>query len=220
VDAGHTVGDVSIDRTVSDTDVNVTNEVAIKEEGENKTGGHFKAVGFDFSVPASIGTHIKDFTMPTPRSLLLAQIDVADAWIGDVVSLHIAPDTGIGPITAGATAGDTVFNVFGTVIGALKIGYLVKIGGQDCGECINIDAINNQITTSEPIPNNASVNDPVQMTIEMGKNIKFTTGGVTKNVGDSKIGGSYISSNIVIRAVYENKQAIAKEFHFAMEMLY
>ena len=77
-----------------------------------------------------------------------------------------------------------------------------------------------QITTDNGLAAAAAVNSIVQITVEMCSKVKMTADGSSMDFGESKIGSSYISAGKVIRAIYDNKTAVAKEFHFTMEMLY
>jgi hypothetical protein len=219
--AGHSIGDVSIESEISSEDVIVSNEIIIQEEiSTNKTGGHFKIAGFDFDVPASIGVFQKDFLFPTARALLSAHVHVSSDWVNDVVAIHVAPDSIIGTISSAGAINDTVFDVQQSVIDNIMVGYLVQVDNQKLGECVSIDPVNLQITTENGLTSAVQANDYVKITVEMVKNIKFTVGGVTKNIGESKIGSSYLPAGQVLRVVYDNKTAVEKKFHFNVEMLY
>jgi hypothetical protein len=219
--AGHTV-DVSIARTISSNDVEITNEIVISEEDPNdKTGGHFLCVGIDMSIPAgAIGDVTEqDISFPTKRGMLSAHIYVDDAWVGDVVSLHAVPNTLIGATTAIANNGDKTFSVQQSVIDNLEVGYHVQLNGEDLGECVDIDTTNLTITTDKA-SSGCNAGSLVKFTVVYANNLKLTAGGSTICIGESKIGASILPKNKVIRLIYKNNSVDAKEFHFHFEMLY
>lgn len=222
-DVAHTIDSdsVTVIEEIGNQDVNIANAVLIAEEDPlYKTGGKFVVEGLDFSLTATPGLQTKDFSFGTNRALLSAHIDIATAWIGDTVTMVIAPDTIVGVVTVAASIGGTVIDVSPTVLEAMKVGYAVKIGDDVCGECTNIDIDNEQITVQTGLVTAAAVNTLIRISVEMARNLRFSTDKVTKDIGDSKIGGSFIPAGTVIRAIYDNVDGVAKEFHFSLEMLY
>lgn len=214
--------DVSIANTVSNKQTEVINEVVIQEEDpDDKTGSHFLALGLDMSIPAgAIGdVTTKDVSFPTKRGMLAAHIHVDPSWVGDIVSLHAAPDTLVGATTAIANNGDKTFSVQQSVINNVQVGYHININGEDLGECVSIDDDNNTITTDKA-SSGCNSGSLVKLTVIYADNLKMVAANNTMVVGESKIGASILPKNKVIRLIYKNNSTDAKEFHFSFEMLY
>lgn len=209
--------------------------VSIEEESAGfRTGGHFRAFGLDLVVPVSaVGTVTEfDFSWPIPISIMAAEIDVAAEWIGDAFDVIIAPDTVIGTTSQIVAAGAFVIPVSDTVIGALSndpeneevglryhIGYLIDVGGFDCGQLIAVDPDAKTITVETAPDSQVGGGSLVKLSVCLAKNCKFTAP-IQKAVGESKIGGSYLPAGTVFRIKYQNNDGAAKTVSITLEGLY
>lgn len=191
--------------------------IGIREEEEGKeTGGRFRAVPMTLAVGADAGDYDDTFSYPIPRCLMSAEVDVHADWVGDSVSLLVAPDTIIGTLTSESAAAATVHDVAQTVIDNIFLGAMVKIGTEDLGECIAIDTDNLKITTSVALVASAASGSLVKMTVCMADHVPMTSV-VPKIIGESKIGGSYLPANTAIKLIYHRSTA-GSAFTYAMTM--
>lgn len=198
-----------------------TQSVEVKEE-DIPTGGHFQAQSVQVSVEATTGWYENTISFPFPISILTAEYAGHPDFDGDEGEFLIGPDTITGAITADSAANDTTFTVDQTVIDNAAIGFYYKVGGEDIGRCTSIDKVNMTITCEGPAPSAHLVATPtyIQQTVKVGDTIKFTHEGVV-SVGSSKIGGSYIPANTVIKLRYHNLLGgTARKFNVLLEYLY
>ena len=194
--------------------------VVIREEIVKTEGDVVQIKGKSFAVPASIGWHTFDFSYPYPISIYDASFKDKVERAGDMCSLDISPDTTLGVLALASSISDTIFTVSQTVIDNMKRGRYVSIGGEDLGECVGIDTVNNTITVSTPATSAHSVNDLVKMTTRMVDNYYFDGVDVAIHFGEGMIGGSTLSGGTVLRFRYYNSVATAKTFTFALEVKY
>lgn len=200
-------------------------EMIIQEEAI-KTGGHFQARGIAVDIPAIVGWYdFPDLSWPFPVSVLSADAFAKSENNKDTIEFLVAPDTIVGAVIADVTTSDTILNVQQSVIDNMQLGYWVGlydgINTDSCGRCLNIDSINSQITV-ETAPTNAyAAVSPtyVRMTNKMACEIELTEGH-RMVLGESKIGGSYLPANTVMRLRYNNRDGVAKRFAFVLEYLY
>lgn len=194
--------------------------IKIQEEDIN-TGGHYQAHSFELDIDQASGEwKALDISFPLPVSLLSAEFTDRDEYRKDVCEFQISPDTTIGTLTTAASTNDTVLDVAQSVIDNIKIGYWVTIGSFDAGRCISIDKINNKITVENGMDQSYSIGTLCKITVKMLPRLELNGGNVQRALGESKIGGSYIKANTIIRLRYQNNDGITKRFSFVLEYLY
>jgi hypothetical protein len=192
----------------------------IEEEAGKETGGRFRAVSLDVAVGAGAGDYENTFSYPTNRTLMSAEVDVHPDWVGDEVTLLVAPDTIIGTLTSESAAAATVHDVTQSVIDNIALGFMVNIDGEDLGECIAIDSDNLTITTQTALSASAASSSLVKISVCMADHVPMTAS-VAKVIGESKIGGSHLSANTVVKLIYHRKNAgTAFNFKMTFEVLY
>jgi hypothetical protein len=223
-----------IDQTKTSIVEYIDNDVSrvLVEEQEldesKRTSGHFQSSTFNVPVPSGTPGQMtcKDFSYPIPICLLSAQVLTEAHNVGDTFEVQVSPDTVIGWCTQNPDPSGYVLNVSDTVITNIDVGYKVEIfDGQklaDLGRCISIDSSLSQITT-EFTPDGqtflASSPTYVMITVEMVRQFNiFGTGRI--EIGESKIGGSYIPANTPIRVCYINNDSLEKRFDAEVEYLY
>jgi len=200
------------------------NEVVIQEE-QTKTGAHYQAQSFELSVPASTGWHELNISFPFPISMLSAEWIGKTDYDGDSAQFIIAPDTTTGAIASDVAALDTVINVAQSVIDNTQVGYHLKLDDgtnvDDLGRVVSIDDGANQVTMETAAVNSFLAATPtyVKQTVKMVPHICLHPSGRVQ-LGESKIGGSYIPANTVIRLRYNNLTGTAKTFSVIIEYLY
>lgn len=199
-------------------------EVTIQEE-VTKTGGHYQATAFELDVAAGDATKEVTVSFPFAISVLAAEWNNEAAFDGDSIEFVVGEKTNIGSITAAVAAAATVIDVSSTVIDNVSLGKIIHLGDGTsldlCGRVINVDPANSQITVETATVNSFAVATPtyVKMTTEMLRKSPLCGCGRVQ-LGESKIGGSYIPPNTVLKAVYHNTNATAKKLRFTLEYLY
>ncbi len=203
-------------------------KVRVQEEDSDpakQTGGHFLAYGITHNVPAAVGFSQLDFSFPFPVALMAFEFIPSVSLEGDFFTVKVAPGTTVGAITQAVNSGDTVINVDSTAINALKVGYEFGItdgsNSENPGKVIAVDKENSTVTLSAGVVNNYLVSSPttVAMTVMLVENFRLH-GTTTVEVGYSKIGGSFIPANTIIRLEYQNTTSSPKTFSGFLELLY
>lgn len=196
-------------------------EVSIQEENI-KTGGHYQSQSFEIDCDQSQGTFKNlDITFPIPISLLSAEFTDRAEYRGDECECLIAPDTIIGTLTVAASTSDTVLDVAQSVIDNIQIGYWCTINTFDAGRVTAIDKVNKQITVETGMDQGYAIGTLVKMTVKMLPHLEFNGADVHRVLGESKIGGSYVTAGTVIRFRYKRNDAdTTKRFSFVFEYLY
>lgn len=197
---------------------NEVSEVLIQEENV-KTGGRFQAKGVQLGIPATTGWTEIDVSWPIAVSLLSAAIQGEAANQDDEGEVLVGPDTIIGTITANIVVDDTTIFVSQSVIDNIEVGYWVKINSEDFGRCLAVDKVNLTIDVENAAVGTHTAGDYVKQTVKLGYELSFGSNGIDC-VGESKIGGSYIPANTVIRVRHNNISATAKNFNVRFEYLY
>jgi hypothetical protein len=199
--------------------------VAIKEE-DVQTGGHFQARGIAWDVPATEGWNDLDpFSWPHPISLLAAETFGRSGCNEDKVEFLVAPGTVVGSITADVVVDDTEISVSATALANLCVGKLVELddgtNSNNLGRVLAVDTADGKITVETAATQAFAAATPtyVKMTTKMGYDVELTEGHRIA-IGESKIGGSYISANVPIAMRYFNKDGTAKRFAVVVEYLY
>lgn len=208
-----------------------TNQVIVQEENI-PTNGNIKLDCHTFDIPVGASGSITNYesTYPHPINMISLTFCPSQDNIGDTIIADVGHHTTIGYLTenisSGITGGITGFSVSQTVIDYLNLGYLVTLnnGITSCemGRCVMIDSTNNRISTEFATNTNFSVSSPtyVQQTVEMVKNLHFPYSTIPIDIGDDKIGSSYVPTNVIGRIRYTNNNGLAKKFTFYMEYLY
>ena len=204
-------------------DYMIPQKVKIIEEptpdGMNITQGHYKATSFLLDISGSTGEYVKDISYPYYISIISAQwVNTIDN-IGDTASFIISPDTLIGAIVSGATIGQSEFYVQDSVIGALDMGYIISINGENLGQIYKIDKIKKKITTEFKTKNSYNIGSLIRMGISVVDVYYFNGTGVV-TIGSSKIGSSIIPPNTIMRIGYNNINGLPKKFSLLIDYSY
>lgn len=199
--------------------VELKNEAVIREE-KVKTGGHLQAKGFDCSIPANVGWNSFDFTFPIDINVLGAYFSDRSEIAGDKVEFQIAPDTIIGTITSDISINDSEISVSSSVLENIQVGFWAKVDSEDFGMVTDIDHANSKLTIENQATTTHTSGSYFKFTLKSISYLKFTGKGNLVNIGQYRIGGSYIAKNTTLRLKYYNSVATAKEFNFILEYLY
>lgn len=201
---------------------------ALIQEENIPTGGHYQAKGFEIVVPASdpVGDITDlEFSFPYPISLLSCEYATTENMDGDRMCLSIAPDTTVGSLSSNADIDDTVISVSESMMQYMESGYCLKLSDgtneNDLGAIVGIDRVNNTVTVENSLTNNFLASTPtyVKRSVKMVPCI-YIQGNSRVQLGESKIGGSYIPANTTFKVQYENNEGSAKKFRFIFEYLY
>lgn len=102
----------------------------------------------------------------------------------------------------------TTYNVSGTVISYLKLGFRVTltngVNSEDIGYVSNINVTDGTITTNGATQYNFSAGSPtyVQLSVMFMDNVEFGPG-MQYSVGSAKLGSSYVPANTIVKSVYK-----------------
>ncbi|ARR74928.1 hypothetical protein SAGO17_0008 [Mimivirus AB-566-O17] len=196
--------------------------VGIVEES-TPTGGNYKSVSYKCDCVS--GESIHDYTFDYPISALSISFNSHSENQNDTLEVIVAPETIIGSITSDITASDTIINASSTVIENAQLGYYIHvsdgINSDNLGTITNIDSVNSRITVKTPATNGFLASSPsyIKMSVKVIDNFTFGYQG-RYVLGDSKIGGSYIPTNTIIRVIYTNNGNTTKYFYPVIDYLY
>jgi hypothetical protein len=207
------------DKTVV-VEVREDSQIKIKEE-DTPTGAHYQARSFEIDVPAQTGSFSLDFSFPFPITLFSAEWINLSCSEGDVAQFQVAPDTVVGTLTSDMLSGSTAFT--GSQASYAEVGYYFELtdgtNTADMGRVVSVD--DDVVTCEYGSEYNFSASSPTytKRTVKMVPHVYLQSQGRVQ-LGESKIGGSYIPANTNLRVVYQNNCGMAKTFSFLMEYLY
>lgn len=129
----------------------------------------------------------------------------------------------VGINTLAVTAGDFVIKVSSTFLAKAKVGIVVDISDgtntDSLGEILAIDKVNSTITVQNSADHSFNIGSFLYMSVHVVKNYKISQAHKFE-IGESKIGGSYISPCFLVRASYTNNSNENKDFNWFVEYLY
>lgn len=213
--------------TINNTSISILssiqkNKVIVSEE-DTPTGEHYKSVSYKISAPVGVSNH--DYTFPYPVSALAISFNTISDNIDDELEVIVGPDITVGSITADVNASDTVITVSSSVIDYIELGFYVQIDDgtniDDLGVVTSIDKNNLTITVETAATQSFAASTPtyVKMSVKVIDNFIFGPSG-RYVLGDSKIGGSYVPTNTVVRVKYINNGGSTTDFYPVIEYLY
>lgn len=207
---------------------NPNNEVQIREEyGVNRTGGSFAAKSVEFGIEACdpVGQwSVHDFSFPIPVSLFAAQFTGGAVNGGDEIEFHIAPDTIVGVLTDDVAVDDDVITVLPMAWETLKVGYFVCLDDgtnhDELGMVLEKQGgYKIKVETKAQHAFAAATPTYVELTVKMVSHGHLPDASRLV-IGDSKIGGTYVSKGTTMRMRYRNNDGVAKSFEFWLEYMY
>lgn len=187
------------------------------------TGGNFRCEGFSFDIPPNT-TNIKQCSWKYPTNALAVFFTCDSTNKDDLLNATVGPETIVGTITSDISINSTIINVSDSVLTYIKVGYEILLTKNSTtyflGEVISINNNNKTISIDTPVTELFTSGNIVKIQRKIIKN--FVLGIPWRYViGDSKIGASYIPSNIITNVIYQNKSLTdTKKFNFQIEYLY
>jgi hypothetical protein len=169
--------------------------VYISDTDPSKNYNQFQVRSVTIPVTQS-GWNEVDFSFEYPIELYAAW--PAGFKVGDEGETILAPDTVIGVLAQGASAGATEC-VLNDGVNA-KVGRRLKIGSQDCGWIKT--RTGNTITFSAALGQDEAAGAYAKISIYLLRDFKCFADWVP-DLGNSKIGGTYIPAGTVIRFRYK-----------------
>lgn len=218
-DTSHTIDTNSIRITQKVSD----NLVQVQEES-TPTGGHFKSISKSIDILANetkFDDNVWDFNI---SALEIEFISTADNQ-GDNLELIVGQNTVVGVITSDVSVSDNVINASQTVIDNIFVGSKVNlfdgVNTEDLGYVIAVDKDNKTITTKNSSTQAFSMATPtyIRMSVYVIENYVIGPAG-RHTIGGSKIGGSFIPKNTIVRIVYQNNSGSPKNFTAQLDYLY
>lgn len=199
------------------------NTVEISEEsGGKKTKGRFRSQGFSITAEPNQDT-IHDFTFPYDIAPLVIKFATSEQHRSDIINLQIAPQATIGALIQPASIGNNFFYVNTTALNWLNVGYICYITNgvttDELGDVVDIDYVSNKVILENSFVNNYAPGSFVKITVNPIRNLIISEPQI-HNIGDSKIGATFIPKNNIVRLVYTNNSNESKIFSWQCEMLY
>ncbi len=194
-----------------------SNEQTIKQE-EIPTGGHYRCHSECITAAASVTT-TKDVVYPHPVSVLAVHFHTETPNDGDILSVHVGPDTTVGALTANVTTGDTVLPVSSTVLQYTEVGYHITLDTEELGCVCSKDLVNGTITVANAISQNHNAGTLVKQTVRVIDGLHLV-GDKSYQLGSVTLSSSHVPTGTIIRILYENKEAEQKRFIGVVELLY
>ncbi len=194
-----------------------SNEQTIKQE-EVPTGGHYKCHSDCLTIPAN-STMIKDITYPHPVSILAVQFHTRDEHDGDMLEVHVGPETPVGVLSANVAVGSTVLPVSSTVLDNIDVGYHVLLDAEDLGCVCSKDVVAGTITVLNPVSQLYVAGTIVKQTVKVIQNLHLV-GDKSYQLGSVTLSSSHIPADTVIRIEYTNTSSEEKTFVGVVELLY
>jgi len=188
---------------------------------EDEIGEHYRSVGIAFDAGEGESSH--EFFFSYPIVLLSVLIPTAGLNNGDKANFSVGPLT-LGQITADVVAGEDVIAVEESVPGNCGVGDFLSLDDGSNSEehiCIekNLEALT--VKLAQGVENGYLVSGPtyVKLTKKMGIDIELCSG-VKYDFGKSKIGGSFIPANTVVRVAYTNTGTGSVRVRPVLEIMY
>lgn len=193
------------------------NQTKIREESI-PTQGFFKVEGKILSCPANSVSH-QDTGLKQAVSILAFFISPSPNNFKDTVDIYINLGT-IGVLAEPIVSGATTLKIATPIFSGIPFGFEILVNGTAVGEVLYKNATTQTLTMDTVISQNFAANSPVVLRNRMMKN--FIIGLSPRyDFGISVIGGSYMSPNYSVTAVYTNKSLTEdKELIYHIEYLY
>lgn len=201
--------------------------VQIQEE-YGLTNGKFISQAFWINAPTGISNTDVQFEIPT--SILEIQFVTTAENLGDYVKLYVfRKNIGygegvIGTITANIAAGATGVHVSPTIANTVLAGDYISLKEgskeEDLGLIKSIDKTNNILYMKTPTATSFSATSPTFIKHKRYVLFDFPLGPPWKmDIGSSKIGGSYVTTDYIVRTEYTNNGSVAKQLYAVIERL-
>ena len=215
-DTAHTVNTNSIQ--IVDTVDNSAIRAKIVEE-TIETGGYFRCEGHKFTIAAGT-TDSHMISWPYPISVLESYFTCGTNQEGDVINVVTGPDTIVGTITANVAISDTVIPVSLTVVQNAQVGWDFKIGSDNLGYIIGIDANALTITLATPVTSTYTSGDYAKIEVPGIRDLEIGPAAFRYQIGASKTGGKYLPANTNVKVSYTNNGVNPITFRYQLEYLY
>jgi len=213
--------------------IQVTRILEQSEDSQKRTDGRFQMTTLDFDIPAGSAGDVTvfDYTFPIPVSILGAQFLSLTTHIGDEIDFDVAPNTTIGVVTQDVSTANTVIRVSQTVLDNTFVGAFLRITdgtntnnlnrviavGYDNGQGFEADLV--KVATATVNSFAAATPTYVQQTVKFVYSFKVPAANRIE-IGETKIGSSYVPANVVLRTTYKNNNGEAKNFGAIIEYFY
>lgn len=193
------------------------NQTKIKEESI-PTQGFFKVEGKIINCPANSISQ-QDTGLKQAVSILAFYISPSPNNFKDVLDVYINLGT-IGILAEPIVSGSITLKIATPVFSNIPLGFEILVGGVCVGEVLYKNTETQTLTMDAVISQNFAANSPIGLRNRMMKN--FIIGLSPRyDLGISVIGGSYMSPNYSVTAVYTNKSPTEnKELIYHIEYLY
>lgn len=198
----------------------VSKEQTIRTE-QKKLQGQTQFQSFEVSVPATVGTYVKDVSFPFDVNLIRGRWFNKAEFNGDSLEMTVADDTIIGAITANVAVDDTVISVSQMVIDNTYCGFYLKCEGQEWGRVVGMDT--ELLTVTIETPATAAITATgAQYVLQTVKYVPhlYLEGSDTMMVLEGGVGSSYLPANTVVKIKYHNDTGTEKTYSAIFEYFY
>lgn len=217
-DSSHTIDPSSI--VIIDI---VSKTIATVSTSAAGTNNFWKADCYNF--PIAAGPDVKtvvDISYPYPVSARASTIYMNAGNVGDMLTVHAAPNTTVGEITLPVASGDTVIHVDSGVVANIFPGFLFHLtdgtNTSDLGEVIYVDQENQTVSVTVGADRDYT-NAQVQFTMVRISNMTVVTPGPIK-MGQAELGGTHVPAGSITRAIYTNQSPGSKNLNVILELFY
>lgn len=199
----------------------VSDNVVTINQGSNTvtTDGVFRVDSYTFTCPTGTSTH--DIIYPYNTCLFSGIMRLTEDNIGDHVKITTKPDTIVGVLSSGISAGATGLSIGNVSI--LKVGILVSVTNgvttDDLGEIVSINNLTNSIVFSNPSTHAFSAGAYVRITVELIRDMKICSAGDLE-LGQGRLKTLGMAANGITRVIYTNNGASTKEFNLIAQIYY
>lgn len=191
--------------------------------------GYYQSGSIRVPIPATTPGDIynHDVTFPFSMWLWTCEFDGLTDAVGDEFSIIIAPNSMIGVLTAPASIGDTVLNVYSTVFTCGYVTHGVDLtitdgtNTQSLGRVVTFDQTAGTITMETALTNNYSPGiSQILLNLNIVRKQFIGVDGKTYRYGKKGFATRAIPQGSVMRFQYVNNNGLAKTLNFDLEYNY
>lgn len=197
----------------------------VEEKNHHLINDKFMAEGMILDT-TNQGWNSKDFSWPINISALSYEFAAGAEHVNDLIEIEVAPDTTVGALTADVAIGDTVLHVSPSVFTFMKRGYYAHLSDgvqaqERLGRCVDVDAAAGTVTVELASTKAFAAATPtvVQISAYVTRNLVIYQPG-RYVVGESKIGGTLVPKDRIVRMWYYNADGASKNFAVHFDYLF
>lgn len=201
-----------------------SNEITVNEP----TYGQFQHTTLRYDIPAGTPGDVTliQKSWPFPIQLWKNEVYCNSNNVGDIINIIIAPNTVVGVLTSTANIGDTVLNVSPTCVSNALITKGIELTldntfySEGLGSVITFNTTTHQITVQNPLTMQFVAGSMVRLNLYQIKDLYMHRPDKIHRISDKGFRSKTLPANIMIHALYQNNDGLAKEVVFTLEYYY